>query len=85
MECFKFILSPKVQKFILFVICINAITLGLETSTELVKATGPLLEIADNIALAIFVVELVCKILALGTKFFKDAWNIIQIYLILSL
>ena len=82
MECFKFILSPKVQKFILFVICINAITLGLETSTELVKATGPLLEIADNIALAIFVVELVCKILALGTKFFKDAWNIFDFIIV---
>ncbi|MBQ7584919.1 MAG: ion transporter [Desulfovibrionaceae bacterium] len=77
-----FILTPKVQKFILGVIIFNAITLGLETSPAIVKATGPLLCIADQVALWIFVVELICKIIALRFSFFKDPWNIFDFVIV---
>ena len=76
MSYFDFILKPGVQKFILIVIVVNALTLGLETNQTIVQATGPLLHIADQIALWIFVVELACKMLALKGKFVRDAWNI---------
>lgn len=72
----RFILQERVQKFILVVIILNALTLGLETSPTIVAATGPLLFIADQLALWIFVVELLCKILALKGKFVQDPWNI---------
>ena len=76
MEWCNFVFKPQVQKFILIVIVINAITLGLETSPSIVASTGSLLHIADQIALFIFVVELLCKIIVLRTKFIYDAWNI---------
>ncbi|MCR5815243.1 MAG: ion transporter [Desulfovibrio sp.] len=78
----NFILQPNVQKFILFVIVINAITLGLETSQTVVTATGPLLHIADQVALWIFVVELACKMMALKGKFVRDPWNIFDFVIV---
>lgn len=78
----NFVLNPGVQKFILAVIVINALTLGLETSPAVVAATGPLLHIADQIALWIFVVELVCKMLALKSKFPRDPWNIFDFLIV---
>ncbi|MCR4667484.1 MAG: ion transporter [Desulfovibrio sp.] len=82
MEWCNFILKPGVQKFILFVIIINAITLGLETSPFIVEHTGPLLRIADQAALCIFVVELLCKMLALKTRFVRDPWNIFDFIIV---
>ena len=78
----NFVLHSSVQKFILWVIVINAITLGLETSPAIVAATGPLLHIADQVALWIFVVELACKIMALKWQFPRDPWNIFDFVIV---
>ena len=78
----RFILEPRVQKFILIVIVINALTLGLETNPAIVAATGPLLHIADQIALAIFVVELAMKMITLKTDFVRDPWNIFDFLIV---
>ena len=82
MEWCNFILKPGVQKFILAVIVINAITLGLETNAFFVAATGNLLYIADQVALWIFVVELLCKMIALKTRFIRDPWNIFDFFIV---
>ncbi len=76
MPWYHVVLNERFQKFIFIVIIINAITLGLETNASIVAATGPLLQIIDEIALWIFVVELAMKILALRTRFITDPWNI---------
>ena len=75
---FKFILKEKVQRFILGVIIFNSITLGLQTSNRLVNSIGDILNYLDYLAVAIFTVEIICKIVALRLKFFKD-------YFVLSL
>ena len=67
---------PAIQKVIVAVIVINAITLGMETSARLQQSIGPLLVAIDRIALAIFVVELGLKLVALGPRFFRNAWNV---------
>lgn len=72
----EFVLSGPVQTFVLVVIVINAITLGLETSPAVMAAIGPLLHLLDTIALAIFVIEIVLKLIALDGRFFRDGWNI---------
>ena len=82
MPWYNVILLPKVQKFILVVIIINAITLGLESSPTIMAATGNLLPILDGIAIGIFVIELTLKILALGRKFLQDPWNIFDFIII---
>ena len=68
--------SKRVQWFITVVICLNALTLGLETSSIVMRHIGGVVEVADTIILTIFVIELSVKIFAQGTRFVRDGWNI---------
>ncbi len=79
-----FILSNKFQNFIISVIIVNAITLGLMTNHQIMSFCGSFLTFIDNLALAIFTVELFIKIIYLKGKFFKDPWNIFD-FLIVSI
>ena len=72
----EFVLSDRVQTFVLVVIVLNAVTLGLETSPAVMARVGGLLHVLDVVALAIFVVEIVLKLVALGGRFFRDGWNV---------
>ena len=58
------------------VIVVNAVTLGLETSQTAMSAAGPLIVAVDRVCLAIFVVELLAKIIAFGPRFFRNGWNV---------
>lgn len=78
----EFVLSGPVQTFIIVVIILNAITLGLETSPEVMAAAGSLLAVLDAVALGIFVVELALKLIALGPRFFRDGWNIFDFVIV---
>mgnify|MGYP003648548163 FL=1 len=71
-----FIESGAFQNFIVGVIIVNAITLGLETSATAMNLAGPLLVALDRIALSIFVIEIVLKLIVYRLRFFRDAWNI---------
>lgn len=79
---YNFILSNKVQNFIIFVILINSITLGLETSPTIRANYGGLLHFIDVAALAIYTVELTLKMLALRFRFFKSGWNIFDFIIV---
>jgi voltage-gated sodium channel len=68
--------AAPVQRFIIAVIIINAITLGLETSAGLMARWGGLLHLLDRAALAIFVVEIGLKLYAFRLRFFRGAWNV---------
>ena len=72
---YNFIFKEKVQRFILSVIVINSITLGLQTSSSIDHSIGGLLNVLDWMAIAIFTIEILLKIMALRLKFFKDYWN----------
>ena len=67
----SFIESRIINVFITFVILINAVTLGLETSETLVSKIGNVLTYIDKIALSIFVVELIIKLFVYRLNFFK--------------
>jgi voltage-gated sodium channel len=62
--------------FIIVVILINAITLGLETSSAAMAATGPWLYRLDRLALFIFTAEILAKLWVYRKRFFADGWNI---------
>ncbi len=79
-----FVLGNKFQNFIVTVIIVNAITLGLMTNIHIMSFCGGFLSILDNLALAIFTIELFLKIIYLKGKFFKDPWNIFD-FLIVSI
>lgn len=64
------------QRAIVALICINAITLGLETSPAAMAAAGPALVLIDRCVLAVFVAELVLRIAAHGLRFFRDPWGV---------
>lgn len=78
----RFIESSQVQNFILFVIIINAIVLGLQTSPRLMEDYGGALNLIDKIALGIFVVELSIKLIVYRFQFFKDGWNIFDFIIV---
>jgi voltage-gated sodium channel len=68
--------SPAVQRAIVGLIVFNAVTLGLETSDNLMARWGNLLHAVDTLVLAVFVVELGIKLYARGLGFFRSAWNV---------
>lgn len=77
-----FVLSRQVEKFIIAVIIINAITLGMETSHTLMREMGGFLVWADHIALAIFSLEIILKIIVLRGAYFRDPWNIFDFLIV---
>ena len=68
--------SKAVQQVIITVIVLNAVVLGLETSSRLMAGYGEVLVLLDHIMLGIFVVEIGAKLYARGLGFFKEGWNV---------
>ncbi len=68
--------SKTFQRTITAVIVLNAITLGLETSSSVMAQAGELLVAVDRLCLAIFVAELAAKLVVYRTRFHHDPWNI---------
>jgi voltage-gated sodium channel len=58
------------------VILVNAITLGLETSQQVMAAAGPLLTAIDRAALLVFTLEIALRLWVYRSRFFTDGWNL---------
>ncbi|MEL6806218.1 MAG: ion transporter [Pseudomonadota bacterium] len=78
----EFLEGPKFSNFIMGVIVVNAITLGLETSATAVSIAGGLINLIDQICLAIFVIEIIAKLIAFRLGFFKSGWNIFDFIIV---
>ena len=59
------------------VILFNAALLGLETSDRAMAMAGTLIRTLDVACLSIFVVEILAKLFAHGTRFFRSGWSIV--------
>jgi voltage-gated sodium channel len=70
-----FVCSQPFQRFIVGVILLNAVTLGLETSASVMASYGPFLLALEQLIIAIFVAELVARLIAFGPSFFRGGWN----------
>jgi voltage-gated sodium channel len=64
------------------VIIFNAILLGLETSKTVMASAGDLIMSLDRICLAIFVAEIVAKLIAYRGRYFRDGWNIFDFVIV---
>lgn len=76
------VISNYFQNFITSVIIINAITLGLETSDYMMENYGNLLIFIDQLALKIFIVEILLKLYVYRFNFFKNGWNIFDFVIV---
>jgi voltage-gated sodium channel len=72
----EWVLSKPVQAVVIWVILLNAVTLGLETSQTIMGSAGGAIHVVDKACLAIFIVEIVAKLVAFGPRFFRDGWNV---------
>lgn len=74
--------SAKVRNFIIAIILFNAVILGLETSQTVMAQAGGIIIALDHLCLAIFVAELVLKLFALGSRFFRSGWNVFDLVIV---
>jgi len=74
--------QPRVRNTIVGVILFNAVILGLETSTTVMAAVGPLILMLDTVCLSIFVAEIALKLVAHGPRFFRSGWNLFDFIIV---
>ncbi|MBR4182667.1 MAG: ion transporter [Lachnospiraceae bacterium] len=80
----KFVDGKHFQGFILFVILLNAVVLGLQTSKTVSAAAGGVLSVIDSICLGIFIFEMFLKMIAYKfIGYFKNGWNWFDFIIIL--
>ena len=77
-----FVELPRFGQFILALILINAVILGMETSASLMAQYGPTLLLLDKILLSVFVVEILLRIFAYRTAFFRDPWSLFDLVVV---
>lgn len=68
--------KPFVQRILIALILANAVILGLETSSTIMARWGSWLGIADATILAVFVIEIALRLIAVRLSFFRDPWNV---------
>jgi voltage-gated sodium channel len=77
--------SAVFQNTITIVIVLAGILVGFETYPSIVEAHGPLLHILNDLVLWIFVVEVVLKMGAQGSRpyrYFLDGWNVFDFLIV---
>lgn len=71
-----FIEHTLVQRVLLVLILLNAVTLGLETMPSVMAVAGVALHALDKAILAVFVLEIALRLYVHRLAFFKDAWSV---------
>jgi len=74
--------SSRFQNAIMAVIVINAIIIGMETSPVLMERYGSILGALDQIAIGIFIIEILLKLFVYRLSFFKNGWNIFDFVIV---
>ncbi|MGV6803215.1 MAG: ion transporter [Ruegeria sp.] len=77
-----FVENPRFSQFITGVILVNAVLLGMETSSDLMQEIGPAIVLLDSFCLTIFVAEIAMKLVAGGRRFFTNGWNIFDFVIV---
>ncbi len=78
----KFIESSRFEWTITAVIVANAIVLGLETVPSIMREYGGVLQWLDQIAIVIFVIEILLKLFVYRFKFFANGWNVFDLIIV---
>jgi voltage-gated sodium channel len=78
----KLVESKKFQNFIIAVIIFNAITLGIETSRSVMNSYGHILHFLDKLAIVIFTIEILLKLICYRFRFFRSSWNVFDFIIV---
>ena len=81
----RIVRAPAFEYSIILLILLSALILGLRTSPAIDAQYGHLLEIGNNIVLAVFVLEALLKMAALAPRshrYFLDGWNVFDFLII---
>ncbi|PLY15494.1 MAG: ion transporter [Sulfurimonas sp.] len=68
--------SKSFVNFITYLIILNGITMGLETSKEFVASFGLFASLFNTFVISIFTIEIVLRIYVNRISFFKDPWSL---------
>ncbi|MEP1329377.1 ion transporter [Pseudophaeobacter sp.] len=74
--------NPGFTRFIMAVIMLNAVTLGLETSEEVMGQIGGLIHFLDKLCLGIFIVEILIKLFVRRLSFFLSGWSLFDFFIV---
>ncbi len=75
--------SSKFQNFIIALIVFNGITMGMETSKDIMSsALGTFVNISTMIVISIFVIEIAMRIYVHRVSFFKDPWSLFDFFVV---
>lgn len=77
--------SSLFQNFIIGVILVAGVVVGIQTYSDFAAKHHSILSLIDNVILWIFVVEIIVKMAAEGSKpwnYFKDGWNIFDFIIV---
>ena len=69
--------APLTERFIIALICLNAVTLGLETSKWTMSRFGDILLAIDSAILSVFVAEIAIRLYTNFSGFWRDPWRIL--------
>lgn len=72
----RFIEDARVQRLILILIIINAVTLGLETAPSVMAVAGVYILALDKAILSVFVAEIAIRLFVHRLAFFRDPWSV---------
>ncbi len=75
--------SDGFNKTIIALIILNAIIIGLETYPWMTASYGKVLSILDMMLLHIFATEIMLKIYIYRGQFFRDSWNVMDVFIII--
>jgi len=78
----KVVHDPRTERFIMALIMLNAVTLGLETSSSIMARFGPVLTALDRIIIAVFVIEILSRFIVQRSAFFRDGWNLFDTFVV---
>ncbi len=70
------------QGGIVFLILLNAVVLGLETSARWMAEWGQVLIAIDHFCLGVFVIEILLKFLAYRGAFWRSGWNLFDVLVV---
>lgn len=78
----NFVESNIFTKFIIYLIVLNGITMGLETSKTFMSSFGNYALLFNQIVITIFTIEIALRIYVHRISFFKDPWSLFDFFVV---
>lgn len=78
----KIVTARWFQQTITCLIIINGLILGLATSKTIMADYGTLIELADDVIVALFTIEILMRIYVYRGAFFKDPWSLFDFFVV---